>query len=69
VALADAYASEFAMLPPKAPELLNPSPELSPEERTTASLLILQHTLATCQENLPDNPSFRDIIKSIIRTI
>ena len=66
--LADAYAAEFATLPQNAPELLEPSPDLSPEEQVTANLLTLQHTLASYQEIPPENPSFLEIIKSLFRS-
>ena len=69
LALADAYAAEFAMLPQQIPTLLKPAPEFSPEEQVTASLQTLQHTLATYQEIPPENPSFMQIIKSMLRSV
>jgi hypothetical protein len=68
-AIADAYSADFAMLPQDPPASLEPSPEASPEEMTTACLMMLRHALQTHKNTLPENPSFWSIIKSMLRSI
>jgi len=67
--LADAYSADFAALPQESAASPEPSPEASPEERTTAYLMMLRHALQTHKNTLPENPSFWNIIKSMLRSI
>jgi len=67
--LADAYSADFAALPQEPAASPEPSPEASPEERTTAYLMMLRHALQTHKNTLPENPSFWNIIKSMLRSI
>lgn len=68
-ALADAYAAEFATLPPEAPVIQEALEELSPKEQVTACLMMLRYILETPKEAPPENPSFWKIVKSMLRSI
>ena len=68
-ALGDAYAVEFADLPQQesaAPEFDQDTP---PEERATACLLLLREKLDTHGDVTPNNPTFLEIVKSMLRSI
>ena len=69
LALTDAYAGEFAGLPREEPVIQESTPTLSPEEQVTVCLMMLRHIVETPGEAPPENPSFWEIVKSMLRSI
>ena len=69
-ALEEAYAAEFAHNTPKAAgDIPEPGPDTPPEERATRYLLLLRDMVANHEEKPKDNPSFLEIVKSMLASI
>ncbi len=68
-ALAEAFAAEFAELPENKGTIPEPGPDLAPEERITVCLMLLRETLENHDDAPQKNPSFRDVLKSMLASI